>query len=82
MDGRLIDFRRGGEVEARRALEDLLDWTVPAREALGLEVALPDANGAQRARQALAEGMAIEEIYRGTVQETRRTYVGEEVGSR
>jgi glutamate---cysteine ligase / carboxylate-amine ligase len=82
MDARLIDFRRGGEVEARRAVADLLDWTGPAREALGLEVALPEANGAQRGRRALAEGMAIEEIYRGTVEETRRTYVGEGVRSR
>ncbi len=82
MDGRLIDFRRGAEVEARGAIDDLLEWTAPARRALGLEVSLPEENGAQRARRALAEGASIEEIYREVAEETRRTYVGEEVRSR
>jgi glutamate---cysteine ligase / carboxylate-amine ligase len=79
MDGKLIDFRRGIEVEARRALEEVLEWTEPARERLGLEVALPGANGAQRARRELQEGRSIEEIYRQAVAETKRTYVAEEV---
>jgi carboxylate-amine ligase len=79
MDGKLIDFRRGTEVEARRALEELLEWTGPARERLGVEVALPDANGAQRARRDLQDGQSIDEIYREAVAETRRTYVAEEL---
>jgi glutamate---cysteine ligase / carboxylate-amine ligase len=54
-------------------------WTQPARDALGLEVALPEANGAQRARRALEAGESIESIYRGAVAETRRTYVPEGV---
>ena len=70
----MIDFRRGEEVEAAAVLERLLEWTEPARSALGIEVDLPEANGAQRARAALGEGAPIEEIYREAVAETRRTY--------
>lgn len=76
MSGRLIDFRRGEEVDARAALEGLLAWAEPARARLGLEVDLPERNGAQRAREALAAGVAIEDIYRDAVAETRRTYAG------
>jgi glutamate---cysteine ligase / carboxylate-amine ligase len=74
MSGKLIDFRRGVEVEAREALEGLLAWTAPAREQLGIDVRLPERNGAQRAREALASGASIEEIYRDAVAQTRRTY--------
>jgi glutamate---cysteine ligase / carboxylate-amine ligase len=74
MGGKLIDFRRGAEVEARAALEQLLEWTGPARAQLGIEVRLPERNGAQRAREALDAGVAIEDIYRDAVRETRRTY--------
>ena len=74
MSGKQIDFRQGVEVEARVALERLLAWTEPARSQLGIEVELPERNGAQRARQALDAGVAIEDIYRGAVGETKRTY--------
>ena len=74
MSGRLIDFRRGVEVEAAAALEGLLAWTEPARAQLGIDVTLPDRNGAQRAREALDAGLAIEDVYRDAVAETRRTY--------
>jgi carboxylate-amine ligase len=79
MDGRLIDFERGEEIETRAALERLVAWAAPASEALGVELRLPDANGAQRQRRALAEGATIEAVYRETVAETRRTYAPEEV---
>jgi carboxylate-amine ligase len=79
MDGSQIDFDRGEEVPMASVVERLLEWTAPAREAIGLEVALPDANGAQRARAALGEGATIEQIYRGTVEDTRRTYAPERV---
>ena len=79
MDGKLIDFRRGAEIEARQALEEVLAWTAPAREALGVEVALPERNGAQRDRRALEDGRSIEQVYRGAVAETERTYVAEEL---
>jgi glutamate---cysteine ligase / carboxylate-amine ligase len=74
MSGSLIDFRRGEEVEARAALEALLEWTAPARSRLGIDPILPESNGAQRAREALDAGVAIEDIYRDAVRETHRTY--------
>ncbi len=76
MSGKLIDFRRGEEIEAAAALEELLAWTEPARSQLGIEVELPARNGAQRAREALDAGVSIEDIYRDAVAETKRTYVG------
>ena len=81
MSGRMIDFRRGEQVEAAAALEQLLAWTEPARVQLGIEVDLPARNGAQRAREALDAGVAIEDVYRDAVAETRRTYTAD-VGAR
>ena len=78
----MIDFRarRGGrDAGGARAV---LAWTEPARSQLGIEVALPERNGAQRAREALAAGASIEDIYRDAVAETRRTYAGAERGRR
>jgi carboxylate-amine ligase len=74
MSGRMIDFRRGEEVEARAALDAVLEWTAPARRALGIEPRLPERNGAERARESLDTGIAMEDIYRDAVKETHRTY--------
>ncbi|HEY3491450.1 MAG TPA: YbdK family carboxylate-amine ligase [Solirubrobacterales bacterium] len=74
--GRMIDFRRGEEVPTRAVLEEVLVWTEPARAQLGLDLALPERNGAERAREALDSGLSIEDIYRDAVAETRRTYSG------
>jgi carboxylate-amine ligase len=82
MDAMMIDFDRGEETPARAVMERLAEWTTPARESLGLDVALPELNGAQRARRALDGGASIEDIYRVTVAETRRTYVPERVSTR
>jgi glutamate---cysteine ligase / carboxylate-amine ligase len=79
MDGNLIDFATASEIEAAAALERLLSWTEPARDALGLDVTLPELNGAQRAIRAREQGESIESIYREAVAETRRTYVPERV---
>jgi carboxylate-amine ligase len=79
MDGKLIDFTRGDEVDAAAEVERVVEWTEPARDALGLDVSLPDLNGAQRARRAYEAGEAIESIYRRELAETRRTYVPEGV---
>jgi len=76
--GRMIDFRRGEVVETRALLESVLAWTEPARTALGIEVDLPQRNGAQRAREALDSGISIEDVYRDAVAETRRTYAATE----
>ncbi|HEX6665717.1 MAG TPA: YbdK family carboxylate-amine ligase [Solirubrobacterales bacterium] len=73
--GRMIDFRRGEQVETRAVLEQILAWTEPARSQLGIEPELPERNGAERAREALDAGASIEDIYRDAVAETGRTYV-------
>jgi carboxylate-amine ligase len=79
--GRMIDFRRGVELETAAALEELLTWCEPARSQLGIEVDLPSRNGAQRARESLDSGVSIEDIYRDAVAETKRTYTAD-VGAR
>jgi carboxylate-amine ligase len=81
MSGKLVDFRRGAEVEAPAALDGVLSWCEPARSRLGIEVDLPARNGAQRAREALDSGISIEDVYRDTVAETKRTYTAD-VGAR
>jgi carboxylate-amine ligase len=76
LDGKMIDFRRGVEVEARAMLDSVFTWAEPARSQLGIELRPGERNGAQRAREALAGGASIEQIYRDAVAETRRTYAG------
>jgi carboxylate-amine ligase len=77
MDGEMIDFRDRRLIPTRAALEELVEWTEPARQVLGVDVDLPEQNGAQRAYSRFAEGAPIEEIYRRAVEETRRTYAPE-----
>jgi glutamate---cysteine ligase / carboxylate-amine ligase len=77
MDGEMIDFGDRRVVPTRQVLEDLVEWTAPARQTLGVDIDLPERNGAQRAHADLAEGAPIEEIYRRAVEETRRTYAPE-----
>ena len=74
MDGEMIDFRTRGLVPTRQVLEEIVEWTAPAREEIGVEVEIPERNGTQRARAALADGRPIEEIYRHAVEETASTY--------
>jgi carboxylate-amine ligase len=79
LDGNLIDLERAEEYPARAVVDRLLAWTAPARAQLGIEPALPEENGAQRARRAIEAGASIEEVYEAEVAETRRTYAAEEV---
>jgi carboxylate-amine ligase len=79
LEGTQIDFARRELVPTRSVIERLVDWAAPARDALGLDVEVPDENGAQRARRAIAEGASIADVYRDAVGETRRTYVPERV---
>jgi glutamate---cysteine ligase / carboxylate-amine ligase len=81
MSGRLIDFRRGVEIDAAQARDELLAWTEPARVRLGIEIEMPAINGAQRARQAIDAGVSVEDVYRDAVAETKRTYTAD-VGAR
>jgi carboxylate-amine ligase len=79
LDGTQIDFPGGDVVPTRGVLERLLGWTAPARQVLGLDLDLPEANGTQRMRESLAEGASIADVYREALAETRRTYVPESV---
>jgi carboxylate-amine ligase len=72
--GKMIDFRAGEEVETRAVFERLLAWTEPARTDLGIDVPLPDANGAERTRAEFEAGAPLEDVYRAAVAETARTY--------
>jgi glutamate---cysteine ligase / carboxylate-amine ligase len=81
MDGEMIDFRERRVVSTRSVVEELVEWTEPARARLGLEVELPERNGAQRSYARFADGAPIEEVYRRSVEETRRTYAPEEAVS-
>ena len=77
MDGKLIDFRKGREVEARQALEELLEWTASSRSALGIEIDLPEMNGTQRALGCLSKGQSIESIYRDIVADAEASFGGD-----
>jgi carboxylate-amine ligase len=78
LDGKLIDFDRREEFPAVEALDRLLAWTAPVRAELGIDVALPALNGAQRQRRMIDSGVGLEELYRLTVETTRETYAQEE----
>ena len=79
LDGKLIDIERREEYPAAAAVERLLAWTAPARAELGLDARLPEQNGAQRQKQALAQGASMQEVYAAEVALTQRTYAAEEV---
>jgi carboxylate-amine ligase len=81
LDGKLIDLDRAEEYPAAAALDRLLAWTAPARGVLGIDPGLPDQNGAQRQKHALAEGATMEDIYAAEVALTQRTYAAEEVAT-
>jgi glutamate---cysteine ligase / carboxylate-amine ligase len=81
LDGKLIDLDRGEEYPARAALDRLLAWSAPARGVLGIDPVLPEQNGAQRQKRALAEGATMEDIYAAEVALTQRTYAAEEVAT-
>ena len=75
LDGRMIDFARGEEFDARAIPERLLAWTAPARAQLGIESALPDENGAQRQRRP----GDMRQAFTTELELTQQTYAREEV---
>jgi carboxylate-amine ligase len=89
LDGELIDLGTptdSGEASrssvdgtylAAEAVDRLLAWTAPMRAELGLEVALPELNGAQRQRRLIDSGASMEDVYAAVVRETRDTYAQE-----
>ncbi|MBV9048948.1 MAG: YbdK family carboxylate-amine ligase [Solirubrobacterales bacterium] len=76
LDGELIDLERGEVYAAAETLERLLEWSAPARAELGIEVLLPQLNGAQRQRRLSDAGASLREIYAGIVAQTQETYAG------
>ena len=74
LDGELLDLGRREAYPAAAALERLLAWTAPVRGELGIDVALPALNGAQRQRRMLASGMSLTEVYGAVQAQTRETY--------
>jgi carboxylate-amine ligase len=79
LDGRMIDVERGAEYPSAALPDRLLAWTGPARTALGIDVSLPERNGAQRQRDAVANGMSMEEAYAAEVAVTQHSYATEGV---
>jgi carboxylate-amine ligase len=74
LDGSLIDLERGEEYQSREAIERLAGWTAPIRAELGIEIAFPERNGAQRQRRMIDAGATREEVFAASVNETRETY--------
>ncbi|HEX8975041.1 MAG TPA: YbdK family carboxylate-amine ligase [Solirubrobacteraceae bacterium] len=76
LDGELLDLERLEPYPAAGALERLLEWTAPMRAELGIDVALPALNGAQRQRRLLESGLSLRETFAAVQAETRETYSG------
>src|SRR5215217_3151882 len=81
LDGRMIDLDKGEEFPAAAVPERLLEWTAPARSALGIDISLPSETGAQRQRRALHAGASLAEVFRTEVELTQSTYAGVETTS-
>jgi carboxylate-amine ligase len=83
MDGEMIDWRSGAElVPTPAVLEQLLEWTAPARGLIGADDGPASPNGTQRARAQHEGGMSLADVYREAVDETRRTYAPEPTPAR
>jgi carboxylate-amine ligase len=63
--GELIDLGSGTVRPARVAIEELIEWTLPVAEELGVSpfLAVPAANAAERQIARFAQGATLEEIY-------------------
>jgi carboxylate-amine ligase len=81
LEGTMIDSERGEEFPAASLPDRLMEWTAPARAALGIDVSLPERNGAQRQRDAIEQGMSIEEAYAAEVAVTQHSYANEGVAT-
>jgi glutamate---cysteine ligase / carboxylate-amine ligase len=77
LDGQMVDFAAEQEYPSASILERLAAWTAPVRAELGIELAFPERNGAQRQRAMIAVGASREEVFAAAVRETRQTYVSE-----
>jgi carboxylate-amine ligase len=76
LEGELLDLDRGEPYPATETVERLMGWTAPVRSELGIDVALPPLNGAQRQRRMIEAGVDMREIFGSVVAQTRETYAG------
>lgn len=76
-EGEMIDFESGTAVPARTVIEQLVDWTAPARDDAAIDVALPDRTGARRQLDLLGEGQSLYDVYASTVHLTGESYGAE-----
>ena len=74
LSGELLDFARGEPIPARRRLEELVEWVLPAAEAIGAApyLSVPEQNAAERQIERFEEGASLEEIYAEQIQVTER----------
>jgi carboxylate-amine ligase len=73
LPGELIELDTGLVRPARAALEELVEWVLPAAEELGVApyLAVPRANAAERQIARFEQGSSLEEIYAEQVARTR-----------
>jgi glutamate---cysteine ligase / carboxylate-amine ligase len=74
LDGKMVDLERAEEYPATEIVERLAAWTEPVRVELGVELAFPERNGAQRQRAMIEAGASREDVFAASVGETRQTY--------
>jgi carboxylate-amine ligase len=79
LEGRMIDLDERREFPAAALPDRLMAWTAPARNALGIDLALPSETGAMRQRAALRAGESLKDVFAAEVAETQRTFAGEQV---
>jgi len=77
LDGNMIDLQSGVEYPSAAIVERLAAWTEPVRAEIGIDLAFPDRNGAQRQRAMIEAGLSPEDVYAACVRETRQTYAQE-----
>ena len=65
LPGELIDLDRGETLPARARIEQLIEWTLPVADELGVTPYLnvPAQNAAERQLARFAEGATLEQIY-------------------
>jgi glutamate---cysteine ligase / carboxylate-amine ligase len=73
-DGSLVDLDTAVEFPAASVVERLAGWTEPARAEHGIEVVLPERNGAQRQRDLLTGSGDLRQAYAHTVAATQDSY--------
>jgi len=74
LPGELLDFERSAPIPARRRIEELIEWALPAAEEIGAApyLAVPEQNAAERQIERFEEGETLERIYAEQVGTTER----------